>query len=271
MSTSPGSTAAGSHQSASADSLRARFGLVIPVLGASGGVGVSVVAASLSDALQLAGNSVLLADTAGPVRSGLGRAARADGPVVRVPDPVARVRFSWRAQALVGRVEDPGRTRPVAPSLWWLPGDRRVQATVVDVAGDAWELASDVRLGAGRWLGLAACPLLVLRPTVPGLIQAEQVLARLEPWVLWRQIPSIGHLVVVGARRWPARVAATAGTRVSAMLESAVFLPHDREIATGGITADVTPDKIRAALSPLLRQWRATGWLPPPPAHRRPS
>lgn len=271
MGTSSGSTAADSPLTASADSLSARFGLVIPVLGASGGVGVSVVAAALSDALQLAGYSVLLADTAGPVRSGLGKAARVDGPVVRVPEPAARVRFSWRAQALVGRVEDPRSTRSVAPSLWWLPGERRVQATVVDVAGDAWELASDVRLGTGRWLTLAACPLLVVRPTVPGLVQAEQVLARLQPWVLRRLIPPIGHLVVVGARRWPPRVAAAAGSRVNAMLESAVFVPHDREVATEGITADVTPDKVRSALSPLLRQWRTAGWLPPPAPDRRSS
>ncbi|OAP24187.1 MULTISPECIES: hypothetical protein [Amycolatopsis] len=270
MDTLSGGTAADRHAPGNADALRARFGLVVPILGASGGVGVSVVAAALSDALQLAGYSVLLADTAGPIRSGLGQAARADGPVVRVPEPTARVRFSWRAQALVGRVEDPGRSRSVAPSFWWLPGDRRVQATVVDVAGDAWELASDVRLGTGRWLSLAACPLLVLRPTVPGLVQAEQVLARLEPWVLRRMIPPIGRLVVVGARRWPPRVAATAGYRVSALLESAVFVPYERDIATAGITGDVTPDKIRSALSPLLRQWRVTGWLPTPPPDRKP-
>ncbi|MBN9743599.1 hypothetical protein DMP23_21390 [Amycolatopsis sp. A1MSW2902] len=251
--------------------LRARLGLVVPILGASGGAGVSVVAAALSDVLQLAGYSVLLADTAGPVRSGLGRAARVDGRVVRVPEPAARVRFSWRAQALVGRVEHAGPDKSVAPSLWWLPGDRSVQVTVVDVAGDAWELASDVRVGIGRWLTLAVCPLLVLRPTVPGLVQAEQVLARLEPWMLRRVIPPVANLVVSGTRRWPPRVAATAGNRVHSMLDGTVFVPCEKGIATGGITADVTPVKIRSGLVSLVRRWRAAGWLPPPACPANPS
>ncbi|WP_051791586.1 hypothetical protein [Amycolatopsis jejuensis] len=256
-----GASAAGARDA----SLSARFGLVVPVAGASGGAGASVVAAAVSDVLQLAGYSVLLADTAHPVRSGLGKAARVDGPVVRVPAPTGRVRFSWRAQALLGRVEDGGAARSVAPSSWWLPGDRRVQATVVDLAGDAWELAADVRLGAGRWLTLAACPLLVVRPTMPGLVQAEQVLARLEPWVLTRVIPPISHLVVAGARRWPPRVAAAAGRRTASMLEHAIFVPHDPGIATTGVTADVTPEKIRAAFAPLLERWRAAAGPPPRP------
>jgi hypothetical protein len=252
----------------SGGSLNARFGFVVPVLGASGGAGASAVAVAVADVLQLAGYSVLLVDTASPVRSGLGKAARVDGPVIRVPQPAARIRFSWRAQALLGRVEHGGSDRPVAPSLWWLPGDRRVQATVVDVAGDSWELASDVRLGAARWLGLAACPLLVVRPTVPGLVQAEQVLARLEPWVLRGLVPRVGRLVVVGARKWPRRIAATAGHRVDSMLASTVFVPHERFVAAGGITADVTPDRIRAVFAPLLHGWRSDGWLPPPPTAR---
>lgn len=258
----------GSTAQVSARSFGARLGLVVPVLGASGGVGASVVAAALSDVLQLAGYSVLLADTAGPVRSGLGRAARVDGPVVRVPEPAARVRFSWRAQALVGRVEHAGPGRSVAPSLWWLPGDRRVQVTVVDVAGDAWEMASDMRLGTGRWLTFAACPLLVVRPTVPGLVQAEQVLARLEPWVLRRMVPPVGHLVVSGARRWPPRVAATAGSRVHSMLDGTVFVPFEKDVAEAGITADVTPAKVRSALVPVVHRWRTAGWLPPPESAR---
>ncbi|WP_344864076.1 hypothetical protein [Amycolatopsis ultiminotia] len=221
------------------------------------------MSAAVSDVVQLAGYSVLIADTADPVRSGLARAARVDGPVVGVPAPAARMRFSWRAQALLGRVERVGAVRPTAPSLWWLPDQRSMQLTVVDLDGDAWQLGSNVRIGAGRWLVMAGCTLLVVRPTVPGLHHAEQVLACLEPWVLRQVVKPVAHLVVVGERKWPPRVAATAGPRVAQLLGDTIFVPRDSDIAAGGVTADVTPPKVRDPFLRLVQRWRAEGALPP--------
>jgi hypothetical protein len=64
----------------------------------------------------------------------------------------------------------------------------------------------------------------------------------------------------MGAKRWPAGVAGVAGRRVAGLVEGAVFVPHDPELAVGGITAQLTPAPARDAVAPLLRSW---GLLPP--------
>jgi hypothetical protein len=67
------------------------------------------------------------------------------------------------------------------------------------------------------------------------------------------------QLVVMGAKRWPAGVAGVAGRRLARLVEGAVFVPHDAELAVGGITAQVTPARAQDAVAPLLRSW---GLLP---------
>lgn len=69
------------------------------------------------------------------------------------------------------------------------------------------------------------------------------------------------QLVVVGAKRWPDGVVGAAGRRVAGLLEDAVFVPHDAELAASGITASVTPAGLRQAVTPVLRRW---GLLPEP-------
>ncbi|MGH3777059.1 MAG: hypothetical protein ACRDRR_15245 [Pseudonocardiaceae bacterium] len=245
----------------------AGFGQVIPVLAGSPGAGASILTAVLSDALQLAGRCALIVDTADPVRSGLAMAARSEGPWVAGPHPSVRIRYSWRAQALLARVETslpviaPGM---VPPPGFWRPPVRELHATVVDIGHDAWRVTAHPLTGAGEWLrqgSPAPRPVLVVRATRPSLIHAEQVLARLEAWVGIGAATPPSQLVVMGATRWPPGVAGVAGRRVAGLLEGAVFVPHDPELAVGGITAQVTPAQARDAVTPLLRSW---GLLPVP-------
>lgn len=235
------------------------FSAVVPVLASSPGAGASVLAAALADVLALAGWRTLLVDTADPPRSGLAMAADTEGPdVVRV-HPEVGLRFSWRAGVLLARIQTalpllaPGMVPP--PPAWCPPG-MRAQATVVDIGHDAWRAAADPLSGAGAWLRRgtpASTPLLVVRPTRPALVHAEQVLARLEPWVRIGAAAPIARLVVMGARKWPNGVAGAAGRRVAGLLPEAVFVPYDRALAASGVTPELTPARLRRAATPLLR------------------
>ncbi len=236
------------------------FGRVVPVLAASPGAGSSVTTAVVADALQLAGWSVLMIDTADPSRSGLGRASAVDGPQVPGPHPAIRIRFSWRAQALLARAET---TLPVlAPGMFpaprfWRPGPRKIDVTVVDIGHDPWRVGAHPLAGAGAWLRAGTpvpTPILAVRPSAPSLAHAEQVLARFEAWIRLGATVPTAQLVVVGARRWPATVTATAGIRVQKFLDSAIFLRPDPELAAHGVTAEVTPSRVRAAVLPMLQR-----------------
>jgi hypothetical protein len=238
------------------------FGRVVPILAASPGAGATSTAVAIADALQLAGRSVLLVDAGDPVRSGLGRAARADGPRRNGPHPAAGIRFSRRAGALLARLDvaqtavEPLMFPP--PPYWHPRGGRGVDVTVVDIGHDPWRLATDPALGPGQWLRVGSpspIPALVVRATVPGLAHAEQVLARLEPWARAGAVTPPTQLLVVGVRRWPTGVAGTAGRRTSVLLADTVFFPRDREVATHGVTADVTPPSLRSPAEYLLRSW----------------
>ncbi|WP_179957028.1 hypothetical protein [Amycolatopsis anabasis] len=220
-----------------------------------------MVATVVADVLQIAKRSVLMVDTADPTRSGLGQAARSEGPYVPGPHPAVAIRFSWRAQALLARVETtlpvlaPGM---VPPPRFWSPHPRHLDATVVDIGHDPWRVAAHPLAGAGAWLRRgtpAPRPVLVVRPSIPSLARAEQVLARLEYWSNLGATVMPVALIVVGAKRWPSTVAGSAGRRVQALLPGAVFVPHDPDVAVCGVTAEVTPSRLRAAVIPLLRHW----------------
>jgi hypothetical protein len=241
------------------------FGQVIPVLSGSPGAGASVFTAAISDVLQLAARCVLVVDTADPVRSGLAQASRSEGPWGPGPHPAVRIRYAWRAQAVLARAETslpaltPGM---VPPPRFWRPAVRELHATVVDLGHDAWRVSAHPLIGAGEWLRRGTPlprPVLVVRPTRPSLIHAEQVLARLAAWVEIEAVVPPAQLVVMGAKRWPAGVAGVAGRRVAGLVEGAVFVPHDPGLAVGGVTAELTPARARDALGPLLRSW---GLLP---------
>jgi hypothetical protein len=197
------------------------FGQVVPVLSGSPGAGASVLCAVISDVLQLAARCVLVVDTADPVRSGLAQAVKFDGPWGPGPHSAVRIRFAWRAQALLARVETslpvlaPGM---VPPARFWRPAVRELHATVVDIGHDAWRVGAHPLIGAGEWLRRGAPaprPVLVVCPTRLSLVHAEQVLARWEAWVQIEAVAPPTQLVVMGAKRWPAGVAGVAGRRLA--------------------------------------------------------
>ena len=241
----------------------AAFGALIPVLAGSGGAGASCVAAAITDALQLDRRCALLVDADDPARSGLACAVDRDGPWMRRVNEQVSVRYSWRDYALVARVETglptitPGMV-PVPPD--WLPDPAPdpLHATVVDLGHGGWRAAATPVYGAGGWLrrGLPAQrPILVVRATRPSLRQAEQLLARLEPWVQRGVATPVYQLVVNGARKWPAGVAGAAGPRVAALVDEALFVPHERSWEIAGVTDEPSPTRAVDALRPLLASW----------------
>ena len=97
------------------------------MLGASPGVGASVFAAALFDALDEAGAAVLLVDAADPSRSGLARAG-SEGPPFREPVPDVAISYGRRGGGYVTRLATPP-SQPftaglVPPPRWWLPNAR---------------------------------------------------------------------------------------------------------------------------------------------------
>lgn len=251
------------------------FGAVIPILAGSPGAGASVLAAVLADVLQIEQRRVLLVDLADPARSGLAAAARSEGPLLTRPHPHVHIRFSWRAQALLARLQTalpviaPGM---VPPPRFWLAHGYQPHVTVVDLGHDSWRVSAHPLTGAGAWLRRGTpqpSPVVVVRPTRPSLLHAEQVLTRLDPWVAVAAVSRPTQLVVMGAKRWPDGVAGAAGRRVAALLPDAVFVPHDTRFAAAGVTAAVTPLRLRKAVTPLLRSW---GLLPDTAGqHTRPT
>lgn len=251
------------------------FGTVIPVLSGSPGAGASALAAALTDALQLAGLCVLLVDAADPARSGLAAATSAEGPWTSAVTPLLHIRYSWRRDALVARLES--RLPAISPGMVpappvWRPAVDPLHATVVDIGHDGWRATANPLLGAGGWLRAgfpAPRPVLVVRPTRPSLRCAEQVLARLDRWVESGTVVPPDRMVVTGATRWPRGVVGAAGRRLEPLLGSAVFVPRDGVLEVGGVTDEPVGRRVRRALAPLLTEWEL---LPPAGrAARRPA
>ncbi|OLM08436.1 hypothetical protein [Pseudonocardia sp. Ae505_Ps2] len=241
----------------------AAFGALIPVLAGSAGAGASCVAAAITDALQADRRCALLVDADDPARSGLACASTWEGPWQRPVNEQVSVRYSWRDNALLARVETPlpaitpGMV-PVPPD--WLPDPppTPLHTTVVDLGHGGWRAAATPVYGAGGWLrrGLPAQrPILVVRATRPSLRQAEELLARLEPWVSSGAATPIYQLVVNNARKWPPGVTGAAGPRITALLDDTLFVPHERSWEIAGVTDDPSPPKAVDALRPLLASW----------------
>ena len=90
-----------------------------------------------------------------------------------------------------------------------------------------------------------AAVIVVCRATIPGIRLAEAVLARLSDPVA---------LAIVGPRRWPAALSASAGSRVRLLRgqQRIVAVPWDRRFAVSGLTADPLPKRLVNAGSRLL-------------------
>lgn len=243
------------------------FGALIPVVAGSSGAGASSVAVAVTDALQQAGRCALLIDADDPARSGLAAAAAEEGPWVRQVEEHVAIRYSWRAEALVARVETPLPTltpgmMPAPPAWLPEPAPEPLHATVVDLGHGGWRATADPLYGAGGWLRRgtpAQRPMLVVRATRPSLRQGEQVLARLEPWVVLDAATAPCQLVVNGSRRWPAGVVGAAGPRLERLVDDAVFVPHDDTWEIAGIGDEASPRRAVAALAELLDRWGVLG------------
>jgi hypothetical protein len=61
------------------------------------------------------------------------------------------------------------------------------------------------------------------------------------------------QLVVVGARRWPRGVTGAAGRLLEPLIPDAAFVPAHRGVELGGVTGDLLPRQLTAALTPLLQ------------------
>ncbi|NYH77136.1 hypothetical protein FHR84_000450 [Actinopolyspora biskrensis] len=248
---------------------------VIPVLSGSPGAGASVVAAVLSDALSSLRQRVLLVDTAEPPRSGLATAAAAEGPVLPGPHESVRVRQSQRDDnILLARVETdlpvltPGM---VPPPRFFKPTSGSIDATIVDIGHDAWRMATHPLAGSGAWMRTGSPPvrpIVVCRATRPSLLHTEQVLTRLETWNATGAITPPAQLVVAGAKKWPAGIPGGAGRRVAALLDEAVFVPHDPTTELSGVTDEPTPKQLRTAVMSLLGRWNLIAGSAPASSRR---
>jgi len=253
-------TALSPRSSASAD--WTVFGTVIPVLAGHPGGGASVLAAVLADALAGQGHRVLLVDTADPLRSGLADATTDDGPRLTGPHRSVGIRQSERGPIRCARLEYTGvpvRSAGMVPApQYWNPPDGAVDVTVVDIGWDAWALGAMPLQGPGGWLRHGTPtprPVLALRPSMPAARHTEQLLSRLAAWTSGGGATEVTSVVVMGAKKLSPAVRAVAGNALTPLLQHAVCLPTDRNVAERGVSTEPTPAPAQHAVAPLLTRW----------------
>jgi len=238
------------------------FGTVIPVLAGHPGGGASVLAAVLADALAAQGHRVLLLDAADPLRSGLADATTDDGPRLAGPHRSVGIRQSGRGPIRCARLEYTGapvRSAGMVPApQYWASPDGAVDVTVVDIGWDAWALAAMPLQGPGGWLRHGtptSRPVLALRPSMPAARHTEQLLSRLAAWTSGGGATEVTSVVVMGAKKLPPAVRAVAGNALTPLLQHAVCLPTDRNVAERGVSTEPTPAPAQHAVAPLLTRW----------------
>lgn len=203
----------------------------IGVLAAHAGAGASTVALILSDAAGADGRRVHLIDPDHPFRSGLLAAAAEElGPDVT---------GAWRRGLRTGVTID-RRSTDTESGKWPSPpvGDDPA-LTVVDLGLAAPKNLT--RLAADR-----SRPVVVCRPTVPGVRLTEQLLEQLarQPVVV----------AAVGTARWSGEVTASLGPRLRALRAAGrvVPVPMDRRLQVTGPTSSPLPRPLRSAGRSLL-------------------
>ena len=202
----------------------------IGVLAAHAGAGASTVALVITDAAAANGRRAHLIDMAHPCRSGLVAAASAELGT----DVTGEWRRGMRSGVPIDR-----RATDTAPGRWPVPpvGDDPV-LTVVDLGAAA---DNPTRLAVDR-----SRPVIVCRPTVPGVRLAEQLLEQLagQPVVV----------AAVGLTRWPGEVTASLGPQLRALRAAGLVtpLPVDRRLQVSGLTSSPLPRALRAAGRVLL-------------------
>jgi hypothetical protein len=189
------------------------------------------VALVVSDAAAADGRRVHLIDPAHPFRSGLLAAASDElGPDVT---------GAWRRGLRTGVTVD-RRAADTAPGRWQVPpvGDAPA-LTVVDLGLAAPDNLT--RLAADR-----SRPVIVCRPTVPGVRLTEQLLEQLAGQPV--------AVAAVGLTRWPGEVTVSLGPRLRALRAAGrvVPVPMDRRLQVTGPTSSPLPRALRAAGRSLL-------------------
>lgn len=203
----------------------------IAVLAAHAGAGASTVALAIGDAAAAGDLPVHLIDTAHPSRSGLVAAAS--------EELGTDVTGAWRRGLRAGVTLDRRATDPASPG-WPVPpvGDGPA-LTVVDLGLTAPENLSC--LAADR-----ALPVVVCRPTVPGVRLTEQLLGHLA----YRP----AAIAAIGPSRWPGEVTSSLGPRLRALRAAGrvVPVPTDRRLQNTGPSSSPLPKSVRSAGRRLL-------------------
>jgi hypothetical protein len=203
----------------------------IGVLAAHAGAGASTVALVVSDAAAAEGRRVHLVDTAQPFRSGLVAAAS--------EELGTDVTGAWRRGLRTGVTIDRPAT-DTAPGGWPDPPfDDDPALTIVDLGLAARDNLTPLAVDPSR-------PVVVCRPTVPGVRLTEQLLEQLagQPVVV----------AAVGLTRWPGEVTASLGPRLRGLRTAGrvVPVPMDRRLQVTGPTSSPLPRALRVAGRLLL-------------------
>jgi hypothetical protein len=205
----------------------------IAVVAAHAGAGASTVALAISDAAAADGRRVHLIDRAHPARSGLVAAAS--------EELGTDVTGAWRRGLRSGVTID-RRATDVAPGDWPAdPADEGPGLTVVDFGAPAPDRPIWKAIDRAR-------PVVVCRPTVPGVRLTEQLLEQLarQPVVV----------AAVGPSRWPGEVTASVGPALRALRAAGrvIAVPTDRRLQVTGPTSSPLPRPVRSAGRSLLER-----------------
>jgi len=125
--------------------------------------------------------------------------------------------------------------------------------------------------GPGGWLRHGTPtprPVLALRPSMPAARHTEQLLSRLAAWTSGGGATEVTSVVVMGAKKVPPALRAVAGNALTPLLQHAVCLPTDRDLAERGVSTEPTPAPAQHAVAPLLTRWNLLADTPASPTTR---
>jgi hypothetical protein len=202
----------------------------IQVMGVHPGAGATTIALTIAEAAAANGRPVDLVELADPARSGLVAAASAELGV--------DASGQWRRGTRAGGVTIHRRAAEGVEATWPPHSTPERHMAVVDWPGQP--VLPVRRRGRPRLV------VVVFRGTVPGVRQAEHVLA---------SAPDARFVAAaIGSSKWPRNVCATLGPHLQALRDGKrlVTVPVDRRLETCGLTANPLPKPVTAAGRALL-------------------
>jgi hypothetical protein len=206
----------------------------VRVLAGHSGAGASTVTLALADAAAANGRSSQVIEAASPSRSGLVSAASRELDV----DESGAWRRGSRPHAVTSvAVTISRRAEERQPSSW--PAIRADSELLVAV--DLGLVPTDALASAGGGPVVVVC-----RATIPGVRLTEQLLDRL--------VDSTVAVAMLGGRRWPDEVTASASPRLRALRDAGrvVTVPLDGHLAVTGPTHVPLPKAVLAGGRALL-------------------